>query len=72
MSATDAAIQKKMYGTGNSKNLGNKILTISNNDLNELIKIATTLEEHDILLKGTTPTIKIILKNKKEDFKVCY
>ena len=61
MSATDAAIQKKMYGTGNSKNSGNKTLIISNNDL---IKIATALEEHDILLKGTNKAIKIKLKNK--------
>ena len=44
MSATDAAVQKKMYGSGN------KTLIISNNDLNDLIKIATALEEHDILL----------------------
>ena len=68
MSATDAAIQKKMYGTGNSKNLGNKILIISNNDLNELIKIATTLEEHDILLKGTTPKIKNNTKKQEGGF----
>ena len=28
-------------------------LIISNNDLNDLIKIVTSLEEHDILLKGS-------------------
>ena len=38
MSATDAAIQKKMYGSGNTT------LTISNDDLNDLIKIVTVLE----------------------------
>ena len=38
--------------------LGNKTLIISNNDLNDLIKIATALEEHDILLKGTNKAIK--------------
>ena len=52
MSATDAAIQKKMYGSGI------KTLIISNDDLNDLIKIVTALEEHDMLLKGTTKTIE--------------
>ena len=52
MSATDAAIQKKMYGSGITT------LIISNDDLNDLIKIVTALEEHDILLKGTSKTIK--------------
>ena len=51
MSATDAAIQKKMYGSGMTT------LIISNNDLNDLIKIVTALEEHDILFKGTSKTI---------------
>ena len=52
MSATDAAIQKKMYGSGMTT------LIISNNDMDDLIKTITTLEEHDILLKGTSKTIK--------------
>ena len=52
MSAIDAEIQKKIYGSEN------KTLIISNNDLNDLIKTATALEEHDISLKGTTKTIK--------------
>ena len=52
MSATDAAIQKKMYRSGM------KNLIISNNDLDDLIKIVIALEEHDILLKGTSKTIK--------------
>ena len=59
MSATDAAIQKNMYG------LGNAILIISNDDLNSLIKIVTALEEHDILLKETSKTIKN--KTKKQE-----
>ena len=52
MSTTDAAIQKKMYGSGN------KTLIISNDDLNDSITIVTALEEHDIVLKGTSKTIK--------------
>ena len=59
MSATDTAIQKKMYGSGNTT------LIISNDDLNDLIKIVTALEEHDILSKGTSKTIKN--KTKKQE-----
>ena len=59
MSATDAAIQKKMYGSGNTT------LITSNDDLHDLIKIVTALEEHDILLKGTSKTIKN--KTKKQE-----
>ena len=51
-----------MYGSGN------KTLIISNNDLNHLIKIATVLEEHDILLKGTTKTIKNNTKKQEGGF----
>ena len=59
MSATDAAIQKKMYGSGMTT------LTISNDDLNDLIKIVTALEEHVTLLRGTSNSIKN--KTKKQE-----
>ena len=62
MSVTDTANQKKMYG------LGNKTLIISNNDIKDLNKIITTLEENDILLKGVGITLKNDIKIKKEDF----
>ena len=45
MSDTDAAIQKKMYDSRNTT------LIISDNDMNDMIKIVKALEEHDILLK---------------------
>ena len=61
-SAKDAAIQKKMYGSGN------KTLIISNNYLNDLIKITTVLEKHDILLEGTTKTIKNNTKKQEGGF----
>ena len=62
MSATYAAIQKKIYISGN------KILIISSNDLNDLIKIATALKEHDILLNGTSKTIKNKIKKQEGGF----
>ena len=52
MSATDAAIQKKINGSENTT------LIISNDDMKDLIKIATALEEHDILLKGISKKVK--------------
>ena len=58
ISATDAAIQKKMYGSRNTKNSENTTLKISDNDIKDMIKIVKALEEHDILLKGITKTIK--------------
>ena len=62
MSATDAAIQKKMYGHGNTT------LIVSDNDMNDMIKIVKALEEHDILLKGITKTIKNETKEQKGGF----
>ena len=41
-----------MYGSGN------KTLIISNDDIKDLNKIITALEEHDILLKGVGQTMK--------------
>ena len=51
-----------MYGSGN------KTLIISNNDLNDLNKIITALEEHDMILKGTAKTIKNETKEQKGGF----
>ena len=51
-----------MYGSGKTT------LTISNDDMKDLIKIVTALEEHDILLKGISKTTKMKLNNKKEVF----
>ena len=51
-----------MYGSRNNT------LIISNNDLNNLIKIVTALEEHDILLKGTAKTITNETKEQKGGF----
>ena len=62
MSATDAAIQKKMCGSGNAT------LIISNDDMNDLIKIITALEEHDILLKGISKKIKNETKEQRGGF----
>ena len=56
-SAIDALIQKKIYGSGTTT------LIISNEEMNDIMKIVQALEYSNILLKGVTKTIKN--ENKK-------
>ena len=60
--AADARIQRKILGSGSMT------LIISNEEMNDIMKIVQALEDSDILLKGVTKTIKNEKKNKKEDF----
>ena len=52
-SATDAAINKKLLGSGN-----HTTLIISNYDMQDLLKIVKSLEDSGILLNGITETVK--------------
>ena len=61
-SATDAAVQKKIYGSGT------KNLVISNEEMNDIMKIVQALEDSNILLKGVTKTIKNETKGQKGGF----
>ena len=50
-------------------------LIISNEEMNDIMKIIKYLEESGLLIKGATETNKtqiIKQKNKKEDFLECY
>ena len=60
MSATDAAIQKKINGSGNLENSGIKTINFSNEDLNDMTKIVKALENSGVLMKGITKTLKMI------------
>ena len=51
-SAIDARIQKKIHGSGTTT------LVISNEEMNDIMKIVQALEDSNILLKGVTKTIK--------------
>ena len=51
-SATDAAIHKKMFGSGVTT------LIISNKEKNDIMKILKSLEESCLLIKGVSETIK--------------
>ena len=65
-SAIDGTIQKKIHGSGTTT------LIISNEEMNEIMKIVQALEDSNILLKVVTKTIKNETKNKKEAFYLCY
>ena len=51
-SAIDAGIRKKIYGSETTA------LIISNEEMNDIMKIVQALEDSNILLKGVTKTIK--------------
>ena len=51
-SATDAAIHKKMFGSGNIT------IIISNEEMNDIMKIIKSLEESGLLVKDVSEKIK--------------
>ena len=61
-SAADAEIYKKILGSGNTA------LIISNEEMNDIIKIVQALEDSNILLKEVTETVKNETKEQKGRF----
>ena len=62
-SATDAAINKKILGSGN-----HMTLIISNDDIKDLLKLVKSSEDSGLLLDGITETVKNEVKEQKGDF----
>ena len=62
VSAIDAQIQKKIHGSGTAT------LIISNDEINDIMKIVQALEVSSISLKGVTKTIKNETKEQKGRF----
>ena len=60
--ATDAAIHKKMFESGTIK------LIISNEKINDIMKVAMSLKESGLLIKGISETIKNEAKEQKGRF----
>ena len=60
-SAADAGIHKKILGSGN-----NITLVISNDEINDIIKIVKSLEDSGLLLKGVTETVQNEIKEQKK------
>ena len=66
-SATDAAIQNKIYESGTTA------LIISNEEMEDLLKLVKSFEESGPLMKGISETIKNEpKKTKKVDFSEYY
>ena len=61
-SAIYAGVQKKIYGSGTTT------LVISNEEMNDIMKIHQALEDSNILLEGVTKTIKNETKEQKVRF----
>ena len=63
MSAIDGSIKKKkIHGSGATT------LIISNNEMNDIIKIVKSLEDSEVLLKGFSETIKHEAKEQRGGF----
>ena len=61
-SALHAGILKKIHGFGTTT------LIISNEEMNDIMKIVQALEDYNILLKGVTETIKNETKEQEGEF----
>ena len=59
VSATDAVIHKKTFGSGTTT------LITSNEKMNDIMKIIKSLEESGLLIKGISETIKNEAKEQK-------
>ena len=66
MSVADAAIQKKIYGSGTIA------VVISNEEMKDIRRIVKSHKESGLLIKGISKTIKNEAKEPKEDFLECY
>ena len=60
MSPADAVIQNKIYGLGYYSNLASRTtaLIISNEEMEDIMKIIKSLEESGLLIKGISETNK--------------
>ena len=61
-STTDGAIHKKLFGSGNLT------LIVSNEEMNDIMKIVKSLKESGLLIKGVKETIKNEANKQKGGF----
>ena len=67
-SAADAGIHKTILVLGHNHPSHNKTLIVSNDEINDIIKITKSLEDFDLLLKGVTETVQNEVKEEKGGF----
>ena len=60
-SATDAAIQKNIFGSGTT-------LVFSNQEIDDVMKVAKSLEDAGFLIKGISEIIENEVKEQKGEF----
>ena len=65
-SAADAGIHKNIVGSGTAT------LIISNDEMEDIMKVVKSLENSGLLLKGVSEKFQMMQKNKKEHFLMCY
>ena len=63
LTAAASGINKKILGSGY-----NTTLIISNDEINDIIKIVKSLEDSGLLLKGVTQTVRNEVKERKGGF----
>ena len=61
MSGTDGAIQRKMHGYGSKSGTTVKF---SNAEINDMVNVVKALEDSDVLMKGSTETLKNDVKKE--------
>ena len=64
-SAAESGIHKKILGSGNNNNT---TLIISNDEMDDILKIVKSLEDSGILLKGVSETIQHEAKEQRGGF----
>ena len=64
-SAADAGIHKKILGSGHNNNT---TLIISNDEMDDILKIVKSLEDSGVLLKGVSETIQHKAKEQRGGF----
>ena len=65
-SAADAGMHKKILGSGSDNN--NTILIISDDEMDDILKIVKSLEDSGVLLKGVNETIQNEAKEQRGGF----
>ena len=65
-SAADAGIHKKILGSDSDHN--NKVLIMSNDEMDDILKIVKSLEDSGVLLKGVSETIQNEAKEQRGEF----
>ena len=64
--AADAGIHQKILGSGSDNN--NTILIISDDEMDDILKIVKSLEDSGVLLKGVNETIQNEAKEQRGGF----